>query len=258
MYYMSRLLAHGLPAGSLRDEDQFAVIRTFSHLFASVRTNVTIRLTDLSSSSSQSNEPCQPHEMAHRQTATNKPLRQFRPTIEPMKHFLKKDHPPSFPDRLRRGAGDDFNRAAPGAGRAGRFRPAKRSAARSSAWADAGPATFGEIVSSFKNLGVAVTKLAECDVQWLDRADNKTKYTDFRRVLERKDIDVVAIATPPHWHALISIAAMEAGKDVLCEKPMTRFIAEGRAVANAAKRYGRIFQIGTFGRFSASRIRRRF
>jgi predicted dehydrogenase len=98
-------------------------------------------------------------------------------------------------------------------------------------------------------------RLASCDVRWLDRADNKTIYTDFRRVLERKDIEVVAIATPPHWHALISIAAMEAGKDVLCEKPMTRFIAEGRAVANAEKRYGRIFQVGTFGRFGSSRDR---
>lgn len=95
-------------------------------------------------------------------------------------------------------------------------------------------------------------KLAQCDVRWLDRADNKTTYTDFRRLLERKDIEVIAIATPPHWHALISIAAMEAGKDVLCEKPMTRFIAEGRAVAQAEKRYGRIFQVGTFGRFGAS------
>ena len=64
---------------------------------------------------------------------------------------------------------------------------------------------------------------------------------------------MVAIATPPHWHALISIAAMEAGKDVLCEKPMTRFIAEGRAVVNAEKRTKRIFQVGTFGRFDASR-----
>src|ERR1043165_4769807 len=116
-----------------------------------------------------------------------------------------------------------------------------------------GPGTYGELVKSFKGIGVGVTKLAECDVKWLTTADNKTKYTDFRRVLERKDIDVVAIATPPHWHALISIAAMEAGKDVLCEKPMTRFIAEGRAVANAAKRYGRIYQIGTFGRFGASK-----
>ena len=78
-------------------------------------------------------------------------------------------------------------------------------------------------------------------------------YTDFRRVVERKDIDVVSVATPPHWHALISIAAMEAGKDVLSEKPMTRFIAEGRAVVNAARRYGRVFQLGTGGRFGASR-----
>src|SRR6185503_6433525 len=116
-----------------------------------------------------------------------------------------------------------------------------------------GPGTYSELTKSFQGVGVGVTKLAECDVKWLDRADNQRTYTDFRRVLERKDIDAVAIATPPHWHALISIAAMEAGKDVLCEKPMTRFIAEGRAVAEAAKRYGRVFQIGTFGRFSASR-----
>ena len=114
-----------------------------------------------------------------------------------------------------------------------------------------GPGTFGEMTKSLQGVGLGLAKLAECDVRWLDKADNKSRYTDFRRVLERQDIDVVAIATPPHWHALISIAAMEAGKDVLSEKPMTRFIAEGRAVANAAKRYDRVFQIGTFGRFSA-------
>jgi len=106
---------------------------------------------------------------------------------------------------------------------------------------------------TFSGLGPNVEKRAICDVRFLTKADNKMVYTDFRRVLERSDIDVVAIATPPHWHALISIAAMEAGKDVLCEKPMTRFIAEGRAVVNAAKRYKRIFQIGTYGRFGASR-----
>ena len=77
--------------------------------------------------------------------------------------------------------------------------------------------------------------------------------TDFRRVMERKDIDTVYIMTPPHWHALISIAAAQAGKDIYCEKPMTKFIAEGRAVVNAVKRYGAVFQIGTFGRFGASR-----
>jgi myo-inositol 2-dehydrogenase / D-chiro-inositol 1-dehydrogenase len=58
-------------------------------------------------------------------------------------------------------------------------------------------------------------------------------YKDFRHVMDRKDIDVVCIATPPHWHALMCIAAAQAGKDIFCEKPMTKFIAEGRAVADA-------------------------
>ncbi|MEX2142293.1 MAG: Gfo/Idh/MocA family oxidoreductase [Pirellulales bacterium] len=111
-----------------------------------------------------------------------------------------------------------------------------------------GPGTYRRLSD-----GLTVKQLAQCDVKFVDRADNKSIYTDFRRVLERKDIDLVAIATPPHWHALISIAAAEAGKDVLCEKPMTRFIAEGRAVVDAFKRYNRVFQIGTFGRFGASR-----
>ena len=97
--------------------------------------------------------------------------------------------------------------------------------------------------------GIRTELRAQCDVKFKDKADNKTFYTDFRRVMERKDIDFVAIATPPHWHALISIAAMQAGKDVLCEKPMTRFVAEGRAVLEAEKRYNRVFQVGTFGRF---------
>jgi hypothetical protein len=116
-----------------------------------------------------------------------------------------------------------------------------------------GPGTYGEMTKSLQAAGFGVQKLAECDVRWVGTADNKARYTDFRRVIERQDIDVVAIGTPPHWHALISIAAMEAGKDVLCEKPMTRFIPEGRAVAETSRRYGRVFQIGTFGRFGASR-----
>jgi predicted dehydrogenase len=111
------------------------------------------------------------------------------------------------------------------------------------------------MAKSLQSAGFGVNKVAECDVKWVGAADNKTRYTDFRRVLERQDVDVVAIGTPPHWHALIAIAAMQAGKDVLCEKPMTRTLAEGRAVAEAARRYGRIFQICTFGRFSASKDR---
>ena len=75
-------------------------------------------------------------------------------------------------------------------------------------------------------------------------------YTDFREVLARPDIDIVHIATPPHWHALIAIAAAEAGKDVWCEKPMTRTIAEGRALVDAVRRTGRIFRINTWFRFT--------
>ena len=106
---------------------------------------------------------------------------------------------------------------------------------------------------TFQGLGPDVRLVAQCDVRFADKADNQTIYTDFRRVLERKDVDLVAIATHPGWHALISIAAMEAGKDVLCEKPMTRFIAEGRAVVEAERRFHRVFQIGTYGRFGANR-----
>jgi hypothetical protein len=104
---------------------------------------------------------------------------------------------------------------------------------------------------TFKGLGDNVRQIISCDVKFVGKADDKSYYTDFRKVLERKDLDVVAIATPPHWHALISIAAMEAGKDVLCEKPATRVIAEGRALVEAERRYNRIYQVGTFGRYGA-------
>jgi len=112
-----------------------------------------------------------------------------------------------------------------------------------------GGGTFSDLSRRHK---LNVKRLASCDVKYVGKEDNKSIYTDFRRVLERKDIDIVAIATPPHWHALISIAAMQAGKDVVCEKPMTRFVAEGRAVAEAEKRYGRIYQVGTYGREGAA------
>lgn len=74
-------------------------------------------------------------------------------------------------------------------------------------------------------------------------------YADFREVLERPDIDIVHIVTPPHWHALMSVAAAAAGKDIWCEKPMTRTIAEGRAVRGAIERHGRVFRINTWFRF---------
>ena len=68
---------------------------------------------------------------------------------------------------------------------------------------------------------------------------------DFREVLDRADVDAVVIAVPDHWHAPIAIAAARAGKDIYCEKPMTLTIAEGRAMIQAVRRYGRVFQTGT-------------
>ena len=74
--------------------------------------------------------------------------------------------------------------------------------------------------------------------------DCKT-YIDLREILsERTDIDAMLIATGDRWHALAATLAMKAGKDVFCEKPGTMTIAEGRALVNAAKRYGRVFQSG--------------
>jgi predicted dehydrogenase len=66
---------------------------------------------------------------------------------------------------------------------------------------------------------------------------------DFRELLARPDIDAVMIATPDHWHAPMTLAAFEAGKDVACEKPVNRCIAEGRQVADAASKLGRIYRV---------------
>jgi len=74
-------------------------------------------------------------------------------------------------------------------------------------------------------------------------------YSDFREVLERDDIDIIHIATPPHWHAIISVAAAQSGKDIWCEKPMTRTIGEGQKVIKAVQQNDSIFRINTWFRF---------
>lgn len=70
-------------------------------------------------------------------------------------------------------------------------------------------------------------------------------YEDYRKILDRKDIDVVTIVTPDHWHSKIAIEAMQAGKDVYCEKPLTLTIQEGKQIVKVLKETKRVFQVGT-------------
>ncbi|MFS8615454.1 MAG: Gfo/Idh/MocA family oxidoreductase [Solitalea sp.] len=73
-----------------------------------------------------------------------------------------------------------------------------------------------------------------------------TAHTDYHELLEK--VDAVVIVTPDHWHAIPAIAAMESGKDVFCEKPLSHTVQEGRAMANAARKHGRILQTGSMQR----------
>jgi predicted dehydrogenase len=75
-------------------------------------------------------------------------------------------------------------------------------------------------------------------------------YRDYREVLARDDIDVIHVATPPHWHGIIAAEAARAGKDVWCEKPMTRTIGEGKKLVEAVQAHGRIFRLNTWFRFT--------
>lgn len=74
-------------------------------------------------------------------------------------------------------------------------------------------------------------------------------YTDYREILQRPDVDIVHIATPPHWHGVMAVEAARAGKDIWCEKPMTRTIGEGKRVVEEVNRYGRMFRLNTWFRF---------
>lgn len=79
-----------------------------------------------------------------------------------------------------------------------------------------------------------------------DIAGNKAQvYEDYRKLLDRKDIDVVTVSTPDHWHTKITVDAMRAGKDVYCQKPLTLTIDEGKLLAKVTKETGRVLQVGT-------------
>ena len=110
------------------------------------------------------------------------------------------------------------------------------------------------ILQHFIQQGVS-EPIAVCDA-WKNRAETWRQrlggkvaaYQDFREVVARTDIDAVVIAMPDHWHVPASIAAVRAGKDVFCEKPLSLTVREGRALCEAVKRYGRVFLHGTHQR----------
>jgi predicted dehydrogenase len=98
--------------------------------------------------------------------------------------------------------------------------------------------------------GTKVVALCDVDARHLAEAkvnhfnDAKT-YLDFRELLARPDIDAVVIGTPDHWHGVMAVAALRAGKDVYCEKPLTLTIDEGRKISDTARQMGRVFQTGS-------------
>ena len=110
---------------------------------------------------------------------------------------------------------------------------------------------------------VTIATLCDIDQRLLPRAvaevETLTGYrpdttTEYRNVLEDPDIDAVSIATPNHWHALQTIWACQAGKDVYVEKPVSHTILEGRKMVEAARKYKRIVQTGTQARSSTATV----
>jgi predicted dehydrogenase len=118
-----------------------------------------------------------------------------------------------------------------------------------------GSGHLGQIVRRPDAVAVAV-----CDIDQ-DRRYNAQRmagekaaaHHDFRELLDRQDIDAVVVASPDHWHPLHTVHACEAGKDVYVEKPLSVTVVEGRAMVQAARRYGRVVQMGTQWRSMAGR-----
>src|SRR4051794_2379616 len=112
----------------------------------------------------------------------------------------------------------------------------------------------GAHLSSIKgNKQFRLTGLCDCDPSVLEAGAKKhgsgiETFTDMRKLFESKNLDAVSIATPNHWHSLAAIWAIQAGKDVYCEKPVSHNVSEGRRTVEAARKYGKIVQAGTQGR----------
>ena len=102
--------------------------------------------------------------------------------------------------------------------------------------------------------GTRVVAICDVDTKHLELAQSQIEYDvkkfrDFREVCQLPEVDIVHIATPPHWHGLMAVEAAKAGKDIWCEKPMTRTIGEGKRVVEAVNAHGRMFRLNTWFRF---------
>jgi len=102
--------------------------------------------------------------------------------------------------------------------------------------------------------GTRVVAICDVDTKHLELAQSQIKYDvkkfrDFREVCQLPEVDIVHIATPPHWHGIMAVEAAKAGKDIWCEKPMTRTIGEGKRVVEAVNAHGRMFRLNTWFRF---------
>lgn len=103
--------------------------------------------------------------------------------------------------------------------------------------------------------GTRLIAICDVDLNHLHIAFEKAgggikTFTDYRDLLLMPDLDIVHIATPPHWHGIMAVDAARAGKDIWCEKPMTRTIGEGKRVVEAVQQHGRMFRLNTWFRFA--------
>lgn len=107
----------------------------------------------------------------------------------------------------------------------------------------------------FEYAGTRVVAICDVDSNHLQEAaallndPGVKKFRDYRELLLLPEVDIVHVATPPHWHGIIAADAARAGKDVWCEKPMTHTIGEGKRLAEVVQQYGRIFRLNTWFRF---------
>lgn len=116
---------------------------------------------------------------------------------------------------------------------------------------------FGDLTAFMQNPEVECVALADIDQSVLDKRGSEVEkktgkapklYKDWRKLIDHKDIDVVIIGTPDHWHCLQMVAACESGKDVYCEKPLGNSIEECNIMVRAAQKYNRVVQVGQWQR----------